>query len=110
MSCVSGGENEAGLACARVGECGGVSGEGWGEGGGVMGATEGVEAAGGRCVVSRHVLPGRESACVYLLILARCHLSSGKILWPRMADETIAASSCRIAEYVGRIHPDFVHA
>ena len=67
-------------------------------------------AAGGVCVDELQALPGRFDECVYLLILARCHLSRGKMDWPRMAEDTIAASSCWIAEHVGRTHPDLEHA
>ncbi len=92
------GEEGGGVPGAELGEYGA------GVAGGVMGATD---ADGG--TVS-HELPGNLSLCEYLLILARCHLSSGNMLCPSKAEDTMAASSCWMAEYGGKIHPDLVQA
>ena len=101
MSCVSGRSAGSGEG-ARTGE-----GEREGERGvrgvqgadrGVIGAMSGEAGDEEMCAVSGAVgwqaLPGSVLECVYLLIRARCQRSSGKMLCPRMADETIAASSC----------------
>ena len=85
------------------------SGDGGGEAGGVMGEV------GWECGVREEVgmdagLLGRLEEEVYLLIRARCQRSNGKMLCPRMAVDTMEASSCCMADMGGRIHPDLVQA
>ncbi len=110
----------ASMSCVLGIEAKGVSGDIWrlrsGDGGGEAGGVMGEVGLGRECscvlprVNGAAGLPGKVEEDVYLLIRVRCQRSSGKMLCPRMAVDTIEASSCCMADIGGKIHPDLVQA